>query len=281
MKITKIFIVSILLITACMAQSIICSAYSAEEFNVKNLNVPADYVACTKNQCDPELEAIILQNGFTSLADWVTRVMEPQGMYLYSCNKNDLTKCMYLLCKKNKLSKTKDGLVEHELAGDYNMYKTESDKAELLDAVKRAAATGNAIWAPYAGKTPFVEYNATDGTNFIHAYRTIYGGNEITIQFSSAKAFTEDEINTHLSILSSMEYVQDVDYAEIDKKISDARTKKLEEETHSGENTKTLRYIISASVAFVIFFSVYLAIRSQKKKRRSSVIVVDDTNNED
>ena len=39
MKISRILIVSILLITAFMAQTVVCGAYGAEEFNIKNINV--------------------------------------------------------------------------------------------------------------------------------------------------------------------------------------------------------------------------------------------------
>ena len=193
MKFSKITLLTVLIVTMCLLGQTVLGAYSVEEFGVENINPPEDYISCTKTQCDEELETIIVQNGFSGLSDWVSRVMEPSNIYFYSSNKKDLTKCMYVICKNVKISKTNDGLVEHKLARDYNMCKDEGDKATLLDTIRRAAGTDNVSWAPEIQKTPFIEYETTDGINNIHAYCTIYGGIEYTLQFSSAKKFTEEE----------------------------------------------------------------------------------------
>lgn len=280
----KYLILFILSVTICFSATVSYGAYSLDEFGIANVDIPENYISCTRTACDPDLETIITQSGFAGLADWTAKVMEPGKYYIYACDKADLTKCMYLVCETLESPKTRDKLVTHKLAQDYNLYESTAEKSEFLSDMKRAAATESAQWVSEDGVTPYIEYYSSVGEDKIHRYETVYNGNKISLQFSSKKDFTPEEITLHLSILSSVRFGEAVDYTEIKEQITAARQKKLEEETHSGENTKILRYIISASVAFVIVFAVYMAIRSQKKKRNKVIVlrepeVLDDGDN--
>ena len=273
MKPVKISVLILLISVFCLYSVSSYAACSVDEFGIKNIDTPENYLVCTRNTCDPELLDIITRSGFSKLDDWTQKVMEPGNYYVYAVNKNDLTKCMYLVCEKIDSPVTKDKLVSHKLAQDFNLAESVSEKSDLLEEMKRISATNEANWVTTDGVTDYIEYNSVMGQDQIHRYETIYNGNKITLQFSSKKKFSAEEKGMHYAMLKSLQHSEHADYAEINEMIKTAREKKIEKDTNTGKNTMILWYIMGGLVALVIGFAVYMAIRSQSKKRKKVIVL--------
>ena len=217
--------------------------------------------------------AIITRSGFSGLDDWTERVLKPQNFYLYATDKNDLKKCMYLICEAVDSPQTNDGLVSHKLAQDFNLSQSVAEKTKLLEDVKRSAAVNEANWVSPNDVTDYAEYYSVLGQDQIHRYETIYNGNQITLQFSSNKKFSQAEKDMHYAILCSIKHSEFADYTQINEMIKIAREEKIEKDTNTGKNTMILWYIIGASVALIIAFAIYMAVRSQSKKRKKVIVL--------
>ena len=87
-------------------------------------------------------------------------------------------------------------------------------------------------------------------------------------------------LSAHAQIVKNLKYGEKPDYTEAKNIVHENLHNKLKEETHSGENTRILRYILSASIALVIVFALIMAIKTQSEKRRKRVVINEDTNKE-
>ncbi len=271
MKYFKIFAITLALMII-LSSAASATSYEIKDFGIKNIDMPEDYMSCSTELCDEDLQKLLSGNGFT-FDDWKSQVMEPSNFYIYSCNKNKLTDCMYLMCEKINSPKSSQGNVSHLLAEDYNLIADGGDKTAFLDEMVKSNNIDNAKWLDIAGDTPYIEYFTTLGEDNCHCYETIYGGNRITLMFSSKKAFANLDIDNHSRILATLTYQEKHDYTEVQELIAAAVQKQLEEETHSGENTKILRIIISVSLVIVIAFAIIMAVRTQSKKRRKTIVL--------
>lgn len=256
----------------CMTASVVNAKYSVEEFNIKNIDVPEGYISCSRTECDPELDEILKNNGFNTLNDWNTVFMNPAGIYVNACGADNLDDKMYLICKEEASPKTKEGIV-HKLARDYNLAESAEEKDAIIKEINMAITQKDAAWVKPGSTTTYVEYNTVNTDNHIHAYKTIFNGNSIELQFWSKKPFTTMQKEMHYSILKSLEYNVTADYSELKKSINDFKQKKLEEESNTGKNTQILWYIIGILVAMIIAFSIFMAIRSRNKKRKKVIVL--------
>ncbi len=267
MNFIKKTLLCILCAVLCLTWTASASGFEIKDFGIKSIDIPDDFMACSRDKCDDELLKLLEGNRYT-FADWISGVMEPGGFYVYACNKSKLSDCIYLVCKEVSSPRTADGQVSHRLAADYNMLDEADDRNKLTEN-KGAGAK----WLTDTAATPYIEYTSLIGDDYCHCYETIYMGRLITLQFSSKKDFTSAQKNSHRAILDSLTYTEAADYTELKALVEEHLQQKLAEETHSGENTRIIRIMLSTSLAFVIGFSIYLAIRSQNKKRRKTIVL--------
>ena len=256
----------------CMTALSVNAKYSIEEFDIKNIDVPEGYISCSRAECDDELDEILKSNGFNTLNDWNTVVMNPGNFYVHACKATNLNERMYLVCKAEVSPKTKEG-ISHKLARDYNFAESAEDKDTIIKNINMATTQKDAAWVTPNNVTTYVEYNTINTEDYIHAYKTIYNGNSIELQFWSKKPFTDEQKQMHYSILESIEYSVVADYSELKKSEKEVKQKKLEEESNTGKNTQILWYIIGILVAMIIAFSIFMAIRSRNKKRKKVIVL--------
>lgn len=247
------------------------ASYEIKDFAIKNIDTPEEYLSCSTEKCDPDMEKLLSGNGFT-FDQWVTNVMAPSNFYIYACNKTKLTDCMYLMCEKLDKPKSSKGNVSHTLAEDYNLMAEGEERQNFGEEKKRSSNMENVSWISPNGDTPYIEYYTTLGQDYCHCFETVYGGNRITLMFSSKDPIGTSAAKKHAQILATLEYAKKADYTEVKKLIDKAVQKELEEETHSGENTKILRFIITVSMVVVIALAILMAMRSQSKKKRKTVV---------
>lgn len=272
MTFIKRAIVAILAMVMILSLPAFAIQYEIKDFGIKTINIPEEYMSCSLDVCDEDLSNLLKANGYT-FEQWVSGVLEPNDFKIYACNKEVISDCMYLICKKITSPKTADGEVSHKLACDYNLMSEGKEMTEFLNEKKVKSNFDSASWITDMGDTPYIEYTTLIGNDYCHCYETIYNGNLITLQFSSKNDFSSSQKNAHRAVLNSISYSENADYTEVNELIQEKLQKKLEEETHSGENTKILRTIISISIVFVIGFAILLAIRSQKKKRKKTIVL--------
>ncbi len=278
MAVLKRLIVFLCLAALTLSSAVFAAEYEIKDFKIKTITVPDEYMSCSTDKCDEELSRLLSGNKYT-FDQWAEGVLVPNNFEIYACNKKILSDCLYLICKELPSPKTDDGAIEHRLAADYNLIKDGEEMSEFLEDKKIKNNMDTASWITDTATTPYIEYTKLIGKDYCHCYETIYNGNLITLQFSSKNEFTKAQKDAHKAVLDSIEYSEKADYTEINSLINEALQKKLEEETHSGENTKILRIIISVSVVFVIGFAILLAIRSQNKKRRRSAFIRESDEN--
>lgn len=280
-KISLIFIICFIIGTTVFARNM-----EIEEIGIGNIEIPDEFMICTQNSCDEEFKTILTANGF-GFTSWVNDVMKPNNYYIYAMDKNN--HCIYVTYQKNELQEIKtekDGSKTHPLMSDYNMLQSADDKTELLTKTKdelvlQGVSAGDIktlVWADLDDDTvtPYLEYSCSINGQYIHSYETVYNASKICFQFTSAKAFSQSQINEHAQLVKNASLGERVDYTEAHKISNDNLQKKLAEETNSGENTKILRYILSGSIAFVVIFAIFMAIKSQSRKRRKAIIVSDE-----
>ena len=263
---------AILVLMMIFAAQCLGASYEIQDFGIKNIDVPEDYLSCSTDKCDPDLEKLLSGNGFT-FDQWTTNVMAPSNFYIYACNKTKLTDCMYLMCEKLDKPKSSKGNVSHTLSEDYNLIADGEERQSFVEEKKRTSNMENVSWISPNDDTPYIEYYTTLGQDYCHCFETVYGGNRITLMFSSKKPIGASAAGEHAQILATLEYTEKADYTEIKNLINEAVQKELEEETHSGENTKILRIIISVSMVVVIALAILMAMRSQSKKKRKTVVL--------
>ncbi len=268
-----------------LAASVTASAaeYSLSGSKIASVTIPDDFKACTASVCDEDLEKLLKANKFT-YEQWQNEVMKPSGYELYAVN-IDKGQYIYLSSNESGEPETKtndDGTVTHKLMKDYKLLTEEEDKKESLSNLKNdlikqgisADSIETVQWIKIGDDYTFdyIEYLCYSGKEYFHCYEMVYDAAKIELQFTSPIKFSEEEKSEHLEVLKGIKYSKNVDYSEVRDIIHDNLQKKLEEETHSGENTKILRTSISASIVLIIIFAVLLAIRSQKRKRRKYII---------
>lgn len=263
---------AILAIVMLFAAECSAASYEIKDFGIKSIEVPEDYHSCSNDKCDPDLEKLLLGNGFT-FEQWATNVMAPSNFFIYACNKTKLTDCMYLMCEKLDKPTSSKGNVSHTLAEDYNLMADGEERQNFVEEKKRTSNMENTSWISPNGDTPYIEYYTTLGQDYCHCFETVYSGNRITLMFSSKKPIGSSDADKHAQILATLEYSEKADYTEVKKLIDKAVQKELEEETHSGENTKILRVIITVSMVVVIALAIFMAMRSQSKKKRKTVVL--------
>lgn len=280
-KISFIFIICFLIGASSFAKEI-----GIDEFDISKIEIPDEYMVCTQKSCDEEFKSILAANGF-GFTSWVNDVMKPNNYYIYAMNlKNE---CIYVTCQKNELQEIKtekDGSKTHPLMSDYNMLQSADDKAELLTKTKdelvlqgvSADDITTLVWADFNEdtRTPYLEYACSINNQYIHSFETSYNASKICFQFTSSKPFSDSQKDMHSEIVKKANLGEKVDYTEAQNLTRENLQNKLAEETHSGENTKILRYVLSASIAFVVVFAIFMAIKSQSKKRRRSIIVSNE-----
>jgi len=279
-RIPLLFIICFVIGTTVFAENI-----EIEEIGIGNIKIPDEFMICTQNSCDDEFKPILTANGF-DFTSWVNNVMKPNNYYIYAMDKK--SHCIYLSYQKNELQEIrteKDGSKTHPLMSDYNMLQSADDKAELLTKTKdelvlqgvSADDIQTLVWADLDDTiTPYLEYLCSINGQYFHSYETIYNASKISFQFTSAKAFSQEEINEHAQLVKDVALGQKVDYTEAYSITNENRQKKLAEETNTGENTKILRYIISGSIALVVIFAIFLAIKTQSRKRKKAIIVSNE-----
>lgn len=263
---------AILVIMMLFAVECLGASYEIKDFGIKNIDVPEEYMSCSNVKCDPELEKLLSGNGFTFDA-WKTNVMAPSNFYIYACNKTKLTDCMYLMCEKLDKPTSSKGNVSHTLAEDYNLMADGEERQSFVEDKKRTSNMENVTWTEPNGDTPYIEYYTALGEDFCHCFETVYGGNRITLMFSSKSPIGASAAKEHAQTLATLEFAEKADYTEVKSLIDEAVQKELEEETHSGENTKILRIIISVTMVVVIALAILMAMRSQSKKKRKTVVL--------
>lgn len=273
------------LFALCVSSLVCAQSYNITDFGIENITAPEGYMVCTMDTCDEAFSKLLEGNNFT-FDTWKKQVMIPSNYYVYACSEKDPGKCMYVICEKGEIQETvtnDDGSKSHKHMDDYNLIADGEEKDKFISSMEEALiyqgiSKDNITllrWAQTPEKltTPYVEYACLTGSDYLHCYETIYDGNKIKIQFSSKNPFTKAETESFANILSAIGYSTNVDYTEVENIINENLQKKLEEETHSGENTKILRYIITVSIAFVIVFAIYMAMRTQKKKRKKTIVL--------
>lgn len=276
----------ILVICLIIGTTVFAGNVEIEEFGITNIEIPDGFMVCTQESCDEEFKTILTANGF-DFTSWVNDVMKPNNYYIYAMDKNN--HCIYVTCQRNELQEIKtekDGSKIHPLMSDYNMLQSADDKAELLTKTKdelvlQGVSAGDIqtlVWADLDDDsvTPYLEYMCSINGQYIHSYETVYNASKICFQFTSAKAFSQSQINEHSNLVKSSSLGEKVDYTKAHEIASDNLQKKLAEETNSGENTKILRYILSGSISFVVIFAIFMAIKSQSRKRRKAIIISDE-----
>ena len=284
--IKKLIIFSIMFVLIC-SQYADAKVYNAPECGVGNISVPDEYMGCTLSECDEDFAALLTNNKFT-FDTWKQQLMVPSNYVFYACRRDDPGKCIYVIFEKGEIQETvtnKDGSKTHKHMKDYNLIADGDEKDKFLEELKKALifqgisqdSIKDLRWTNplKETQTTYVEYMCNVGSDMIHCYETIYDGNKIKLQFSSKNVFTQTELDSHLAVLSELTYLNNVDYTEAKKIISENTQKKLEEETNSGENTKLIRYILSVSISLVVFLALFMAIKTQKKKRKKVVVLRD------
>lgn len=285
MDILKKIVVLSLVFVFMMLQYVSAAVYSIPDCGIETVTIPDDYMGCTLSSCDEEFSKLLENNKFT-FETWKQQLMIPSNYMLYACQKNDPGKCVYVIFEKGEIQEivtNKDGSKNHKHMKDYNLIADGEEKDKFLEEMKEALIyqgisqenIKDLRWASPTKDvpTPYVEYMCSVASDMIHCYETIYDGNKIKLQFSSKNVFTQAELEAHLATLSGMTYANTVDYTEVENIISENTQRKLEEETHSGENTKLIRYIISVSIALVVVLALYMAIKTRKKKRKQVVVL--------
>jgi len=268
-----------MIFTICIGATAFAIDFKLESCGIESINVPDEYMICTQDLCDEKFNVLLANNNF-SHSTWVSQVMKPNNYFLYACDAKDPSNCMYVVLEKGEIQETitnKDGSKTHKLMKDYNLLSEGDEKDKLINQTKEALIYQGVSqeniskigWVKTESKlvTPYIEYICRSGNDYIYCFETIYNGNKLQLQFSSKKPFTKKNEESFTNILSQISYSEIVDYTEVNKIIYNNLQKKLEEETHSGENTKIIRYIISISIAFVIVFAIYLSLKTQSKRR--------------
>ncbi len=278
-----IFIICVMMSVPCLAE-----VFTVEEFGIKNIEIPEEYMTCTQEKCDEEFKEILTANGL-GFSSWVNDVMKPNGYYIYAMTKSN--KCIYVAAQKNDLQEIrteKDGSKTHPLMSDYNMLHSADDKAEIINNIKdglvlQGVSAGDISllrWAELNDETvtPYLEYICSINGQYVHSFETIYNASKISFQFTSTKEFGEKEKEEHAQLVINADLGKRIDYTEAQDIAHENLQNKLAEETNSGENTKILRYILSAFIAVIIVFAIFLSVKTQSKKRKRAIIAGDDEN---
>ncbi len=280
-----IFIICVMMSVPCLAE-----VFTVEEFGIKNIEIPEGYMVCTQQECDEDFKTILTANGY-GFSSWVNDVMKPNGYHIYAMTRSN--KCIYVAAQKNELQEIrteKDGSKTHPLMSDYNMLHSADDKAEILNSIKdglvlQGVSAEDISILDWSGVndetvTPYLEYICSINGQYIHSFETIYNASKISFQFTSTKEFSEKEKQEHAQLVTNADLGKKIDYTQAQNMAYDNLQNKLAEETNSGENTKILRYILSAFIAIIIVFAIFLSVKTQSKKRKKT-ITIDDEENQD
>ena len=259
-----------------MSVPCLAEVFTVEEFGIKNIEIPEGYMVCTQEECDEEFKTILTANGY-GFSSWVNDVMKPNGYYIYAMTRSN--KCIYVAAQKNELQEIRteeDGSKTHPLMSDYNMLQSADNKADILNKIKdelvlQGVSAGDISlleWSRVNDETltPYLEYICSINGQYIHSFETVYNASKISFQFTSTKEF----INADLG--------KKIDYTEAQNIAQENLQNKLAEETNSGENTKIIRYILSAFIAIIIVFAIFLSVKTQSKKRKKAIIADNEEN---
>ena len=281
MRYLKFLALFILCMSICT--SVCAKEFTIDEFGIENISIPDEFMVCERDTCDEKFAGLLSANSFT-FESWYGEVMKPNNYYIYATD--DKNHCVYIVCEKNKIQKTitnKDGSKTHKLMSDYNMLDDGDKRQEQItktkDALLLEGLSPDEIttlgWADLGDDiiTPYVEYVCNVGGQSLHCYDTVYNAYTISFQFTKPGNFNSSDYEMHRELVKNIKFNEAADYSEARQVENDNLQKKLAEETHSGENTKIIRVILSVSIAIVIVFSVFMAIKTQSKKRRKTIVL--------
>ncbi len=276
LKIFLAFIICILVGTSSFAREI-----TIDEFNISNIEIPEEFMACTQDTCDEELQSILTSNRFDFSA-WVNDVMKPNNYYIYATNSKK--ECIYVICQKNETqnSKTEENNSENPTTNNNYMVRKENNKAELLTKAKNelvlqwrsADDVSTLAWADFSedSVTPYLEYVYSVKNQYVHGYETSYNASKICFQFTSPRPFSEEQKLMHSQIVKNAKLGRKIDYTRDHSSVRETSKNKLNKKTYGGGNSKILGYVLSVSIALDVVFAIYMAIKSQSKKRRKTII---------
>lgn len=293
MRYVRVFAAVCMCAVLCLQCAALGAEYTIDDFGIENISVDDKYMICTQDSCDDNFKNLLSGNGFT-FDRWCNEIMKPNNYYIYAMDKN--SNCFYVVCEKGEIQETvtnKDGSKTHKLMADYNMIADGEEKEKFISTTKQEligqgvsqSSITQLTWAKTDDEvTSYIEYVCVFNDQYLHCYDTIYNGNTINFQFVSQKNFSKSQLEEHKEIINNIKYKEIVDYTEAEEIVKENIQQKLKEETHSGENTRIVRYSISISIGLVIVFAVFMAIRTQSKKRRKTVVLreveVQDTPDE-
>ncbi len=204
--------------------SVSADAYDFEQFNIKNLTLPASYSGCTQEECSSGFKAILSQNGYTH-EKWKEEVMVPQNLYVCGRDRRDnmINIAIFDPVKEDDLDKD---LKFHKHMYDYNLYAEQPKARELVMTDYRNSLVDAGInkrkikqikWfdkGTLSEYTPYIRslYENENGIN-VCEYITVYDGNSISVSLSSKNEITVSQIELINKMIQNIEHISEIDYS--------------------------------------------------------------------
>ena len=261
--------------------SVSADAYDFEQFNIKNLTLPASYFCCTQEDCSSGFKSILSQNGYTH-KKWKEEVMVPQNLYV--CGRDGYGNMINVaIFDPTKEDDTNADLKFNQHMYDYNLYADQAKSRELVladyrDALVDAGVNKRKIkqikWfdkGEASAHTPYIRsvYENENGIN-VCEYTTVYDGNGISITLSSKKEITDRQIELIHKAVQKIEHIGEIDYSYARQIHRQTQRVKIPERLLEKQKRSSLLLGLALSFIFLVILTAIIITTNKIRHRNRS-----------
>ena len=262
--------------------SVSADAYDFEQFNIKNLTLPASYSGCTQEDCSSGFKAMLSQNGYTH-EEWKEEVMVPQNLYVCARDRRGYMINVAIFDPTKEEDINKD-LKFHEHMYDYNLYAEQAKAIELVlvdyrDSLVKAGINKRKIkqikWfdkGAASNYTPYIRslFEDESGLN-VCEYTTVYDGNGISVSLSSKEEITVSQIELIHKMIQSIEHTGEIDYSHAKQVYRQNQRVKIPERLLDKQKKSSLLLGLALGfISIVIFTAIIITTNKIRRRNRSN-----------